>query len=64
MRIRALSSDLLKKQRKYVIPFIFILSAVITPPDMFTLLKMAVPLWILYELSILGTKLIERIALR
>jgi len=64
MRIRALSSDLLKKQRKYVIPIIFILSAVITPPDMFTLLKMAVPLWILYELSILGAKLIERRALR
>jgi sec-independent protein translocase protein TatC len=64
MRIRALSSDLLKKQSKYVIPFIFILSAVITPPDMFTLFKMAVPLWILYELSILGTKLIERRALR
>jgi sec-independent protein translocase protein TatC len=64
MRIRALSSDLLKKQRKYVIPIIFILSAVITPPDIFTLLKIAVPLWILYELSILGAKLIERKALR
>jgi len=64
MRIRALSSDLLKKQRKYVIPIIFILSAIITPPDMFTLLKMAVPLWILYELSILGAKLMEGKTLR
>jgi sec-independent protein translocase protein TatC len=64
MKIRALSSDFLKKKRKYVIPFIFILSAVITPPDMFTLLKLAIPLWILYELSILGAKLIERRALR
>lgn len=64
MRIRALSSDLLKKRRKYVIPIIFILSAIITPPDMFTLLKMAVPLWILYELSILGAKAIEGKALR
>ena len=64
MRIRALSSDVLKKQRKYVIPIIFILSAIITPPDIFTLLKMAVPLWILYELSILGAKFMERRALR
>jgi len=64
MGIRALSSDLLKKQRKYVIPIIFILSAVITPPDMFTLFKMAIPLWILYEISILGVKIIERRALR
>jgi sec-independent protein translocase protein TatC len=64
MGIRVLSSDLLKKQRKYVIPIIFILSAVITPPDIFTLLYMAIPLWILYELSILGVKIIERRALR
>ena len=64
MRIRALSSDVLKKQRKYVIPIIFILSAIITPPDIFTLLKMAVPLWVLYELSIWGAKFIERRALR
>ena len=64
MRISALSSDLLKKKRKYIIPIIFILSAVITPPDMFTLLIMAVPLWLLYELSILGVKIMERRALR
>ena len=56
MKIRALSSDLLKKKRKYVIPIIFILSAVITPPDLITLLIVAVPLWLLYELSILGAK--------
>jgi sec-independent protein translocase protein TatC len=64
MRIRALSSDFLRRQRKYAILIIFILSAVITPPDIFTLLKMAVPLWILYELSILGAKFMERRALR
>jgi sec-independent protein translocase protein TatC len=64
MRINALSSDLLKKKRKYVIPIIFILSAVITPPDLFTLLIIAVPLWLLYELSILGAKKMERRALR
>lgn len=64
MIFRALSSDLLKKKRKYVIPIIFILSAIITPPDLFTLLKMAVPLWILYELSIWGAKFVGRRALR
>jgi len=64
MRISALSSDLLKKRRKYVIPIIFIISAAITPPDAFTLLKMGVPLWLLYELSILGARIMERRALR
>lgn len=64
MGIKALSSDLLKKKRKYVIPIIFILSAVVTPPDMITLLIMAVPLWLLYELSILGAKIRERRALQ
>jgi sec-independent protein translocase protein TatC len=57
MRIRALSSDFLKNQRKYAILIIFILSTVITPPDIFTLLIVAVPLWILYELSIRGQNL-------
>ena len=64
MRIRALSSSFLKKQRKYAILIIFILSAVLTPPDILTLIIMAVPLWILYELSILGAKFMERRALR
>ena len=64
MRISALSSDLLKKKRKYIIPIIFILSAFATPPDLVTLLIVAVPLWLLYELSILLAKKRERRALQ
>jgi sec-independent protein translocase protein TatC len=48
----------LRKRRKYVIVTIFILSAMITPPDAITQLLLAVPLLGLYELSILFSHLV------
>lgn len=44
---------MLRKNRKYAILIIFIAAAVLTPtPDVFTQVMMAVPLLILYEISI------------
>lgn len=48
------SSDFLKKQRKYAILIFFIFAAIITPPDIVTQIMMAVPMVLLYELGILG----------
>ncbi|MCY4321836.1 MAG: twin-arginine translocase subunit TatC [Bdellovibrionaceae bacterium] len=42
----------LKKARPYVIVFIAFLSAMITPPDIFSMLFMMAPLYILFEASI------------
>lgn len=42
----------LKKGRKFAIPLVFTLSAILTPPDVVTQLLMAGPLIILYEISI------------
>lgn len=39
--------------RKYALVVIMIISAVITPPDIFTLVIVTVPVYGLYELSIL-----------
>ncbi|MFN3966636.1 MAG: twin-arginine translocase subunit TatC [Endomicrobiia bacterium] len=47
------------RHRKYAILVIFIIAGVITPgPDIFSQFLMAIPTWILYELSILFSKLV------
>ena len=43
----------LKNNRKYALVVIFIVAAIITPPDIFTQTLMAGPLIILYEISVL-----------
>ena len=53
-------SDYLRKRRKYVIVIIFIAAAILTPPDPITQIGLGIPLLILYELSILSVKIIEK----
>ena len=55
-----LTPEMLKNQRKPAILGIFIGAAILTPPDPFSLLMMAGPLVILYELSIWASHLIVR----
>ena len=59
-RIGVVDSKFLKDRRKYVIIIIFAAAAVLTPPDPVTQIGLAIPLLILYELSILSVKLIEK----
>lgn len=47
----------LKKNRKYAILSIFIVAAILTPPDVVTQIMMALPLMVLYEISIVGARL-------
>lgn len=44
--------DMLKRGRPYVIVGVFLLAALLTPPDIITQIMMAVPMLILYELCI------------
>ncbi len=46
------SIDFLKKNRKYTLVVVVILAAVVTPPDVFSQILVAVPLMLLYESSI------------
>ena len=59
-RIGFLDSEYLKKRRKYVVIIIFAAAALLTPPDPITQIGLAIPLLILYELSILSVKIIEK----
>ena len=59
-RIGFVDSKFLKERRKYVIVIIFAAAAILTPPDPVTQIGLAIPLLILYELSIISVKLIEK----
>lgn len=52
-KLGIVNPDKLRKGRRYAILGIFILAAVFTPPDPFTQVAMALPMWGLYEFSIL-----------
>ena len=59
-RVGIVTSKQLSGARRYAIVGIFGLAAIITPPDAFSMLSLAFPLWALYEISILCVKLIEK----
>jgi sec-independent protein translocase protein TatC len=59
-RVGFIDSEYLKKRRKYVIVIIFAVAAILTPPDPITQIGLGIPLLILYELSILSVKIIEK----
>ena len=59
-RVGAINSEYLKKRRKYVVVIIFAVAAILTPPDPITQIGLAMPLLLLYELSIITVKFIEK----
>lgn len=59
-RIGIINSDFLKDKRRYVIVIIFLIAAILTPPDPISQIGLAIPLLILYELSIISVRFIEK----
>jgi len=55
-KIGIVTPAFLKKNRKYAFVIILILAAIITPPDVFSQIMVTVPLYSLYEISILVSK--------
>ncbi len=47
------SLDTIRKSRPYFIVAIFIVSAIMTPPDVISQIAMALPSWLLFEISLL-----------
>ena len=52
-RVGIVSVETLRKGRRYAIVIMFVVAAVITPPDIISQIGLAVPLILLYEISIL-----------
>jgi sec-independent protein translocase protein TatC len=59
-QIDLIGVDFLKKGRRYAIVIILIIAAFITPPDPISQIGLALPMYGLYELSILSVRLVER----
>ena len=59
-RVGFVDSKFLKSRRKYVVVIIFAVAAILTPPDPVTQIGLAIPLLLLYELSIISVKIIEK----
>ena len=59
-KIGILTPEFLRSKRRYGIVIIFILAAMLTPPDIMTQLMLAGPLVILYEISIWVSRLVAR----
>ncbi len=55
-RIGLLSKMAAVKSRKYVIICIFVVAAVLTPPDIVSQILLAVPMWLLFEIGLLFMK--------
>lgn len=52
-RIGVLSRAAVLKMRRYAIVFIIVLAAILTPPDVVSQIMLALPMWVLFEISIL-----------
>ena len=52
-RVGVLSRDAVMKMRRYAIVIIAIVAAILTPPDVISQVMLAVPMWLLFEISIL-----------
>ncbi len=55
-KLGMVTTDFLKKKRKYALLLTFMLSAILTPPDVITQCMMAVPLLALYEVGIVVSR--------
>src|SRR4030095_14277632 len=59
-RVGIVTSAGLKAKRRYAIVGVFLVAAVVTPPDVFSQVSLALPILALYEISIILAKMIEK----
>ena len=60
VKFNVFNPEQIKKLRRYVIISLLVLAAVITPPDLFSLIIMVIPLIGLFELSLIIAKFMKR----
>lgn len=60
VRVGLLTTQSLSNRRRIAIVIIFIIAAILTPPDVLSQIGLAIPMLILYELSILICRYIEK----
>ena len=60
VRAEMLETATLSRMRRYAYLLVFVVAAILTPPDALSMLAMAIPLVMLFEVSIVLGKMIER----
>lgn len=58
-KLGVVTSEMLARYRKHSFIVIMLVAAIITPPDLMTLILVTIPLYLLYEVSIRIVKLVE-----
>ncbi len=59
-RAGLIDSEFLKDKRRYAIVIVFVIAAVLTPPDIISQFALAVPTLLLYEASIFSVRMVEK----
>jgi len=59
-KLGIITDKTLRKGRRYAVLGILVLAATITPPDLFSQIMLAIPLYILYEISIVVLKITQK----
>lgn len=59
-RAGLVTSDGLKAKRKYAIVITFAVAALLTPPDVISQIGLGLPILLLYEISIIGARIVEK----
>jgi sec-independent protein translocase protein TatC len=59
-RAGLVTSEGLKRKRRYAVVGVFVVAAILTPPDVISQIGLAVPILLLYEVSIIGARMTER----
>lgn len=58
--IGVVSTQTLIEKRRFIVVGCFFLSMFITPPDALSMVMLAIPMWILFELGLIAGKMIEK----
>ncbi|QNT79370.1 twin-arginine translocase subunit TatC [Entomobacter blattae] len=58
-RVGIVTADMLKRFRRYAYVGAFVIAAILTPPDVITQTGLALPLIVLYEISIISARLVS-----
>ncbi|WP_230532000.1 twin-arginine translocase subunit TatC [Microvirga roseola] len=59
-RAGIITSEFLKDKRRYAIVIVFVIAAVLTPPDVISQFALAIPTLLLYEASIFSVRMVEK----
>ena len=59
-RVGLITAEQLAHNRRYAIVAVFAVAAVLTPPDVISQIGLAIPILLLYELSIIAVRMVER----